>query len=172
MKKAWSWLHTFWVTNEELLLKKHVPVHYWNINKKEKKTFTTQKIAQLLAKKLWNITQGYMQNRLLKMVLVFSLTLSLWRTPTSILLDYFSFSHFSTPFLEKKTNFNKFCTKFCMKEAKFLPYKCTSLTIIARLPAFFQNFLKTLCALRVNETKLTSRNAFIFNLFALEHEND
>ena len=27
-------------------------------------------------------------------------------------------------------------------------------------------------ALRINETKLTSRNAFIFNLFALESEKE
>ena len=35
------------------------------------------------------------------------------------------------------------------------------------MPAFFQKNLKTVPALRVNEAKLTSRNAFIVNLFAL-----
>ena len=42
----------------------------------------------------------------------------------------------------------------------------------AKLPATFQIFLKTVRALRVNESKLTSRNAFIFNFFALESEKD
>ena len=37
-------------------------------------------------------------------------------------------------------------------------------------PAFFQNFLKTVGTLRVKETTLTSRNAFIFKIFTLERE--
>ena len=39
-------------------------------------------------------------------------------------------------------------------------------TSTAKLPAFFFNF-KTVRAVRINETKLTSRNAFIVNLFGL-----
>ena len=45
-------------------------------------------------------------------------------------------------------------------------------TATTMLPAFFQKFLKTLHTLTVNETKLTSRNAIIFNLFALEKEKE
>ena len=37
-----------------------------------------------------------------------------------------------------------------------------------KLAAFFQNVKKTVHALRVNETKATSRNAFIDNLSELE----
>ena len=41
-------------------------------------------------------------------------------------------------------------------------------TSTAKLAAFFQKFKKARQALRVNETKVTSRNAFIDNLFGLE----
>ena len=37
---------------------------------------------------------------------------------------------------------------------------------------FFKKILKTVCALRVNETKLTSKNTLIFNLFASESEKN
>ena len=40
----------------------------------------------------------------------------------------------------------------------------------AKLPAFFQKFEKTWRALGVCETKVTSRNAFTVNLFALKSE--
>ena len=36
----------------------------------------------------------------------------------------------------------------------------------------FSKIWKTMRALRVNETKLTSRNAFIVNIFALESEKE
>ena len=45
-------------------------------------------------------------------------------------------------------------------------------TNTAKLPAFFQKILKTVRSPRVNETKLTSRNAFIFKRFALESEKE
>ena len=45
-------------------------------------------------------------------------------------------------------------------------------TSTAKSPAFSQKFLKPLRALRVYEPKLTSRNAFIFNHFALESERE
>ena len=38
----------------------------------------------------------------------------------------------------------------------------------AKLPAFFQKLKKTVRALRVDEIKPTSRNAFIVDLLALE----
>ena len=41
-----------------------------------------------------------------------------------------------------------------------------------KLVEFFQKFLKRVHILRVNETKLTSRNAFIENIFALEIEEE
>ena len=45
-------------------------------------------------------------------------------------------------------------------------------TSTEKLPAFFQKLYKTVRALRVNETKVTSRNAFIDNLSALESEKE
>ena len=45
-------------------------------------------------------------------------------------------------------------------------------TSTAKLAAFFQKFKKTVRAQRVNETKVTSRNAFIDNFFALESEKE
>ena len=42
-------------------------------------------------------------------------------------------------------------------------------TSTAKLAAIFQKFQKTVRSPRVNETKVTSRNAFIDNLFALEN---
>ena len=42
----------------------------------------------------------------------------------------------------------------------------------AKLSAFLPSFLKTGHALRVNERKLTLRNAFIVNLFGLESEKE
>ena len=40
------------------------------------------------------------------------------------------------------------------------------------MAAFFKKFTKILRALRVNETKVTLRNAFIDNLFALKNEKE
>ena len=45
-------------------------------------------------------------------------------------------------------------------------------TSTAKLPGFFQKFLKTVLALRVNETKLISRNASMINLFKLESKEE
>ena len=45
-------------------------------------------------------------------------------------------------------------------------------TSTTKLPAFFQKFKKTMRALSVNETKFTSRNTFIDNLFPLEGEKE
>ena len=42
----------------------------------------------------------------------------------------------------------------------------------AKLAAFFQKFWETVHALRANETKVTSRNAFVGNIFALESEKN
>ena len=47
-------------------------------------------------------------------------------------LDCFSFSHFFShllSLLELKTKFIKFCTKFLIKQVKFLPSLCTSLLL-------------------------------------------
>ena len=79
---------------------------------------------------------------------------------------------------ELKTKLIKLCIKFQVKEAKILSSKFTSLqqTSTAILPVFFQKYLQKVLAVRVNETKLTSRNVFIVNLLALgsekESEND
>ena len=79
--------------------------------------------------------------------------------------DCFSFSHFlgtSCCPLQLKTKFIKLWTKIYIKEVKYLPSGC----IQQKWPRFFKN-LKKLHALKVNETKAASRNAFIDNLFAL-----
>ena len=59
----------------------------------------------------------------------------------------------------KKTNCIKFCTTFCVKQAKFLLRKlyyfaAVQQTSTAKLPAFFQKFLKIVRALMVNEMKI------------------
>ena len=96
-----------------------------------------------------------------------ALTLSLRTTPIAVItLVLAIFQPLSVAF-KNKTNFIISCTKFRVKEAKFLPCKCTG-----KLLAFFQIFLETVRALWVNETKLTFRNAFIFNLFALESKKE
>ena len=75
------------------------------------------------------------------------------------------------------TNFIEFCTKFRVKKPKFLPCRCTS-SLLRSKPVqrnylhFFRKNLKTVRALRINETKLTSGSAFIFNLFTLESEKE
>ena len=43
-------------------------------------------------------------------------------------------------------------------------------TSTGKLAAFFQKFYKIVRALRVNETEVTSKIAFIDNFFALESE--
>ena len=52
---------------------------------------------------------------------------------------------------------------------KFAAVQQTSTAI---LTAFFKKFKKIVRALRVNETKVTLRNAFTDNLFALENEKE
>ena len=57
-----------------------------------------------------------------------------------------------------------------------MPCKCTSLllqqTSTATLLAFFQNFLKSMHALRVNQTKLHSGNTSTVAVFALGYEKN
>ena len=55
-----------------------------------------------------------------------------------------------------------------------MPPRCASLqqTSTVKLVAFFHKFKKIVYALRVNETKVTLRNAFIDNIFALESEKE
>ena len=94
-------------------------------------------------------------------------------------LDCFSFSHFFGYFLlllECKTNFIKFWTKVGIKQVKFLLSRWTSLLLCSKPVQqnwlrLFKNFKKP-CAQRVNETKVTSRNIFIDNLFALESRKE
>ena len=45
-------------------------------------------------------------------------------------------------------------------------------TSTAKLAAFFQKFKKTVCALRVNETKVTLINNFIDNLFTIKRKKE
>lgn len=77
--------------------------------------------------------------------------------------------------LEIKTKLIKFITKFHVKH-KFLPPNCNSLPLRRKLLQrnclkFFKHF-KTVRALRVNETKLTSESAFVADLSALEGEKE
>ena len=75
-------------------------------------------------------------------------------------------------FRKKRTKFLRFCNKFQVKSAKCLSSKCTKLLLRLKpveptcLP-FFKN-KKKVRTVRANETKLTSRNAFIVDLFGLE----
>ena len=61
------------------------------------------------------------------------------------------------------------------KQAQLLASKCTSLLLGSQpvqlncLP-FTEKFKKNSAAIKVNETKITSRKAFIVNLFALNCE--
>ena len=78
--------------------------------------------------------------------------------------------------LEIKTKLIKFITKFHVKHDKFLPSNCNSLPLYRKLLQrnclkFFKHF-KTVRALRVNETKLTSESAFVADLSALEGERE
>ena len=62
-----------------------------------------------------------------------------------------------------------------MKQANFLPSRSTSLllhgqTSTAKLETFLQKFKKIVCALKVNETKVTAIKALIDNLFELKSE--
>ena len=45
-------------------------------------------------------------------------------------------------------------------------------TSTGNVALYFQNFLKTVHALRINETNFILRNIFIDNVFALESENE
>ena len=61
--------------------------------------------------------------------LTFLLTLSLRMTPIGVFPDDLNFSHFSATsccFKKKKSKFIKFCTKFYIKQATFLPSKWNS----------------------------------------------
>ena len=64
-----------------------------------------------------------------------------------------------------------------MKQAKLLPSICTCLllsqrTSTGKLPAFIKKLKKSVHAIKVNETKVTLRNAFLINLFALGSEKE
>ena len=78
--------------------------------------------------------------------------------PIGVFPGYFSFSKVlatSYCFLEKKIKFIKFYTKFHVKQAKYSEIAC-----------IFSKMLKH------SARKLTPRNPFIVNLFALESENN
>ena len=65
--------------------------------------------------------------------------------------------------------FEKYCVK-CTKALTEIPLFHDEPA--AKLPSLFQKFYKTMRSLRVNETKLTLRNAFILDLFALRGEKE
>ena len=73
--------------------------------------------------------------------------------------------------LEIKNKLIKFSTKFQLKQAKFLPFKCASLLVRSKLvqqnSLYFFKIFKTVRLLRVDEIRPTSTNAFIVHTFAL-----
>ena len=80
-------------------------------------------------------------------VLICLLTFSFGNTQICVFLDYFSFGKFFFGYflllLEVNTKLIKFCTKFHLTQANFMPFKCTSLLLCRnclppKLPAFFQ----------------------------------
>ena len=101
------------------------------------------------------------------------LSLRPWMPHICCFLDCFSFSHYFEHFLfflEMKAMIIKFPAKICIKQVKF----GSSRRIILLLPSktiqqnwlhFFGNLKKTVCALRLDKTKVTSRNTFIDNPF-------
>ena len=110
----------------------------------------------------------------LRRVLPCLLTLRLQKMHICVFTDYFSFSQFFGRFLlllEIKTKIIKFCTKFQVKQGKFLLFKCTSLLLHrkpAKLPAVFQNLQKTVSALRIkNEIEAQKFCCELFKIFQI-----
>ena len=95
----------------------------------------------------------------------------------SALFQLQSFFGHMLQFLDLKTKFIKFGTKFQVKGANFLPSSCTNLLLcnkpVQRNSLRFSKIKKkTVRALRINETKVTSRNTAIVNLFVLGNEKE
>ena len=107
-----------------------------------------------------------------------NLTLRLRNTHIRLSPDFLSFRHFlvSSSYFQTLSNFIKFYTKFQVKQAKFLLPKCivaaSQQTSTAQLPLFLQKFQNTVRSLRVKKSKLTLRNVFILDLFALGGEKE
>ena len=75
--------------------------------------------------------------------------------------------------LEFETNFIKFWTKFPVKQAIFLTSEWVSSLLHCKpVQQHGLRFSSTICNLRVNETKIRSRNAFIINRSALGSEKE
>ena len=81
----------------------------------------------------------------------------------TIFNQFLFFGHFLL-LLEIKNKLTKFSTKFQLKQAKFLPFKCASLLVRSKLvqqnSLYFFKIFKTVRLLRVDEIRPTSRNAF------------
>ena len=84
-------------------------------------------------------------------------------TILTIFNQFLFFGHFLL-LLEIKNKLTKFSTKFQLKQAKFLPFKCASLLVRSKLvqqnSLYFFKIFKTVRLLRVDEIRPTSRNAF------------
>ena len=84
-------------------------------------------------------------------------------TILTIFNQFLFFGHFLL-LLEIKNKLTKFSTKFQLKQAKFLPFKCASLLVLSKLvqqnSLYFFKIFKTVRLLRVDEIRPTSRNAF------------
>ena len=97
-------------------------------------------------------------------ILTCLLTLSLRKLPIGVFSKYFRISPFlgiSCRFQKKTTKFIKLFFKFHVIKVTFLASQCQQQTSTVKSPVL---------ALRVYETKLTSKNPFIVNLFALGSE--
>ena len=91
---------------------------------------------------------------------------------TCIFLDFFSFllEIIENLIILLTYNLINFCTKFKVKQVKFLPLKSTSLLLCSKLIQTnclnFSKFLKDSGYPKVNQTKLTSKTTFAVDVFA------
>ena len=96
-----------------------------------------------------------------------------------VFLDYFSFSHFlsaSFPFFKLKLSSLNFALNFAKSQPHFSRLNvlvcCCTANPSSVIACVFSKILKTVRAVRVNETKITLRNAFLFNAFILRSKKN
>ena len=113
-------------------------------------------------------------------VLTCLLTLRLRSMPVSVLPDYFSFSHFflKTSCCFYKLRLSSFNSALNSRQNKShfchlnVLVCCCTANQYSKIACFFSKALKNNSCSKVNEAKLTSRNAFIVHLFPLGSEKD
>ena len=107
------------------------------------------------------------------------LTLNFRKKHICVFPGCFNSNHFFGYFLlllEIKTKFIKFCTKFYVKQVNFCRLHvlvcCCAANQYSEIASIFSKNLKNRARSRGNETKLTSENDFIADLFALGGEKN